>query len=141
MGYDVHVFRGEDWTNPERVERSDWDRFLASVEGVQLIDHVEATTPTGDVIRLEGAFLEWSGHSSGQPIPLSVSVGESVTMKNPDDEGIQFLVELAAKLRGRVQGDEGEFYNGTPRSEPTDRYRVRPRSGRDGRRWFGRRHT
>ena len=110
MGYDLHIFRGEEWSERDDIPTQEW---LAAVEGARnltLTGFVEATTPSGETLRYDDPTLaEWSGHPSGMVRLFDFRRGQ-VIVKDPDPPTIVRLVQLAAVLGARVQGDDGEFY-------------------------------
>jgi hypothetical protein len=109
MGYELHVFRGSQARNPDPIETDVWDRVLAA-ESMETVEFIEVTTPDGDVIRIPGPILEWTGHSSGRPMPLTVEPGRRISVKAHDDETVEWLVGIAERLGAQVAGDEGEIY-------------------------------
>ncbi|MER7559692.1 hypothetical protein ABTZ46_22300 [Nocardioides sp. NPDC126508] len=110
MGYDLHLFRGDDWSRPEPFSIEEWDEFVAVTSDMRRTGFVETTSPTGEVIRMEDPGLaEWAGHRSRPIVLLFRNNRMSVT--DPDDETIAWLISIAEPLRARVQGDEGEFYS------------------------------
>jgi hypothetical protein len=130
MGYDLHVFRGDEWFEAEPIPFDEWAEFVESSNDLRATGSVEATTPAGETIRMEDDGLaEWAGHGKA-PVPVLFSDGQLV-VKNPDDETIAWLVSVADRLGARVQGDDGEFYPAAGDSGPAP---GEPRQG-----WFRRR--
>lgn len=71
----------------------------------------ETTSPNGEVIRIKKPLLtEWRGHSAGRPVWFSWFEG-SINVKNPDEETLVKMRQVAMKLHARLQGDEGESYD------------------------------
>jgi hypothetical protein len=56
-------------------------------------------------------LTEWRGHSCGSVVWFSYFEG-NLTVRKPDDECLAKMRQVAAKLQARVQGDEGEVYDG-----------------------------
>ncbi|GGU36378.1 hypothetical protein [Nocardioides albus] len=110
MAYGLHLFRGDDWSDPEPFSIEEWDEFIAATSDVRGTGFVETTSPTGEAIRMvDPGLAEWTGHSH-HPIILLFR-NNRMTVTNPDDETIAWLVSIARPLRARIQGDEGEFYS------------------------------
>jgi hypothetical protein len=110
VGYDLHVIRGEDWCEPVEIPAEDWRVAVDAARDLRMTGFVEVTTPAGATLRYENPGLaEWFGHPSGVAVPFSFDRGQ-VVVKDPDPPTIARLIELAARLDARVQGDDGEFY-------------------------------
>lgn len=94
----------------------------------------EATTPDGESIRYENAGVAiWTAYSRhgdlGGMAWLDHHAG-NVVVKNPDDEMLSKMREIALALGAKVQGDEGELFDDPPSS---------PRQGDRRSRWMRRR--
>ncbi len=116
MGYGIHITRKPDWSDEEgaRISESEWQAYVASDSEMAITGVAEARTPDGDVIRLAHPLLtEGRCHSSGKPVWFSYLEG-SLAVKNPDEECLGKMRQIAKKLQARVQGDEGEFYDNPP---------------------------
>lgn len=141
MGYDISVFRGIERWEPDEIPQAEWDEFLAG-ERVRVVDRISTTTPSGEVISLRGQFLEWLGHSSGAGVPMRIDgQGPAIVARDADDETIRWLIAVAARLGGRVQGEAGEYYEQTwPGSAGPPPSPARPRLDTSPRgRWWTRR--
>jgi hypothetical protein len=116
MGYDLHVHRGDEWSDlPPDAEISleEWRAYVAGATDLRMDDAVETQSPTGEVIRMESPGLTtWTGAPGGGPVIFDFRGGR-VVVANPDEPTIARLGEVARALGARVQGDEGEFYGGT----------------------------
>jgi hypothetical protein len=97
MGYEVHITRARRWTesetNPIRFE--EWLAVVASDPELQKDD-----------VNGPHDFL-WL--AADGPRPLWWRRGKVYT-KNPDRLTILKMLDIAARLGARVQGDEGESY-------------------------------
>jgi hypothetical protein len=83
MGYDLHVFRGDEWFEAEPISAAEWAEAVAQNSDINRTGSVAATTPDRATIRLDHEGLaEWTGHSSGEPVPLLFDGGQ-VVVKNP----------------------------------------------------------
>jgi hypothetical protein len=63
----------------------------------------EATSPLGKTVRYENPLLtKWSGHSKNNAIWFDFWKG-SIAVKNPDEETLGKMKQIAEKLNARVQ--------------------------------------
>lgn len=123
MGYNVHITRKTNWfdeTGPQ-ISGDEWQNYVASDSEMVISGAAEHTTPEGETIRLTDPLLaEWRCHSSGSTVWFAYFKG-SLSVKNPDDECLSKMQQVAAKLQARVQGDDGEPYNNDFPKEPQER--------------------
>jgi hypothetical protein len=111
MGYDLHITRASDWTESltHPIAESDW---LAVVRADPSLcvdtssEHRLRDMVTGQVRVIHPVV--WTA-PNGTATPLWFD-GGGATTKNPPPEAIAKMKELAAKLRARVVGDDGEEY-------------------------------
>lgn len=98
MGYDLHITRAQEWFDTAGHE-------IAAEEWLALVDAEPDLAPAPEV----GGpyFAVWVGRDAW----LSWSDGQVFT-KNPDRALLARMVQIAARLDARIQGDEGEFYTG-----------------------------
>jgi hypothetical protein len=113
MGYDLHITRGGDhWSSNVDVEITldEWRRYLQIDSEFERIAAAEAVNPTThEVIRIEQpGIAKWLQHSSGDPVWFSWWHG-NVIVKNPDEEVIRKMHQVASQLNAHVQGDDGEW--------------------------------
>jgi hypothetical protein len=108
MGYDIRITRGSE--NP--ITLDEWIIYLKDDAEMRLDGFAEARAGAdGQLIRLERPGLAaWTGHPGGGNVWFMHSPRRGIVVKNPDDEIIAKMLEIAAALRGRVIGDEGEEY-------------------------------
>ncbi len=119
MGYDLHIIRGEDWAEAEPVPADAWITLVEGLSDFNITGAVEATNAAGELVRYESpALAHWTAHPSGLEVPFDCRDGQ-VVVKNPDGPTIRRMVEVAVELDARVQGDDGEWYDGPP--APTGR--------------------
>lgn len=115
MGYELHITRAQDWTESDSVPITlyEWQSLIAADPEMQIEGVAEVATPEG-TLRYENEGLavwkKYSGHNvGGNKAWFDFRDGE-IVVKNPDEEIIQKMVEIAARLHANVQGDEGERY-------------------------------
>jgi len=104
MGYDLHITRRAEWhdhdSGPE-ITQAEWLAYiksspnfkLAGQNGPCLADWTKSGLPEG-----HGPWIDWSD-------------GELYS-KNPPPELILEMIRIAAHFNAKVQGDDGEDYNG-----------------------------
>jgi hypothetical protein len=99
MGYDVYITRKKSWfeeTGPA-ITKEEWLAYAASDRGLR----VESAGKTHCVIlNIQCAYPDpWLDWRDG-----------NIYTKNPDDAIRTRMVQIAAALGAKVQGDDGEIY-------------------------------
>ncbi len=81
---------------------------------MRLDGFAEAVTPDGTVIRTESpglaVWVNYSRHGVGGNMAWFDHHVDRVVVKNPDEEILVKMYEVAQVLAARVQGDDGEEY-------------------------------
>lgn len=99
MGYNLYITRADQWAENEEHQ-------ISPREWLQLVEEDAE-------LRLAGYngpyFAIWSGQSE-YPDPWFDWNEGNIETKSPDPPLIEKMVELAEKLAGKVQGDDGEVY-------------------------------
>jgi hypothetical protein len=100
MGYDLHITRAEEWSD-------NTDSEITPQEWLALIE----ADPELTLMNMSGYpyFARWSGPSQYDDPWFDFSGGNIYT-KNPDEPMIAKMIEMAARLGAKVQGDDGELY-------------------------------
>jgi hypothetical protein len=111
MGYELHIFRKTNWNDDEEesnISLSEWLKYVESDEELQLTNGYQ------DVFKNwqdYPGFCEWKKHPQSDIVPwFSFNYG-SVTAKYPDDYTIMKMIQIAAALNAKVQGDDEEYYD------------------------------
>jgi hypothetical protein len=121
VGYDVHITRAEDWieSESEPISLDEWSTYLLSDPEMRPEPRATATSPTGQVITIEGQGLAvWTAHPEGKgPVWFGHRRG-CVTVKNPDGATLEKMLQIAARFHARVMGDEGEEYSAVAARSP-----------------------
>ena len=99
MGYDLHITRAEDWANNtgHTITADEWLKIVAEDSELRLAGY------NGPY------FALWTGPSK-YPDPWLDWMDGNIYSKNPDKASVQKMLQIAAQLRARVQGDDGEIY-------------------------------
>src|SRR4051812_41427346 len=95
MGYDIHLTRRADWAamSGDAIPRDEW---VAVAQGDPSL---RRAPESGHLFYDYPAGGGWFDYSTG-----------NVFTKNVNDQTFAKAHELAAKLRAKVQGDDGEVY-------------------------------
>jgi hypothetical protein len=137
LGYDIHITRKSNWFDEGGpcITEDEWRRYVASDYEMVMSGVAEQANPQGETIRLMHPLLtEWRRHSSGSTVWFSYFEG-SVVVKNPDDECLAKMKQVAVALKAQMQGDDGEIYEGGgPPRQPT------PSFGERAAGWFAHLH-
>lgn len=128
MGYDIHITRQENWFDEDankKISLDEWKSFLVNDPEMRLDNFAEAVTTSGDQIRIESDGLAvWTKYSGndldGNFAWFDYSNG-NIVCKNPDDEIIKKMLDIAQRLNAKVQGAEGELYESTVGEEITEK--------------------
>ena len=113
MGYELHITRKNRWSaEGSDIPDGDWRAYVASDPEMSMSGVAEAALPDGTVLRYDSALMaEWRVHPDGGIVWFDFRRGQ-IVVKNPDEQTIAKMRRIAAALHGRVQGDEGQFYDG-----------------------------
>ena len=116
MGYDLHITRVDEWveaeTNP--ITLDEWRNYVENDPEMRMDGYAEAVTSQGETVRLESeglaVWVAYSKHGEGGNMAWFLWSGGQVIVKNPDQEIIRKMVEIASMFKGQVRGDEDELY-------------------------------
>ncbi len=102
MGYQVYITQADDWASNEGyfIEPSEWINLIERDESLRL---AEDNGPY---------FALWEGDPNEPDAWLDLVDG-NITTKNPSESMLRKMLEIADLLDARVQGDDGEVYDGT----------------------------
>jgi hypothetical protein len=103
MGYDISIVRyqGEDAVD---IPESEWMEYVKSDPELELSE-----------ISNDSDYWEWNAHlkyqNSSEGRPWFNYWRGRIYSKNPDEEVIAKMFQIATSLNAKVQGQEGEFYD------------------------------
>lgn len=116
MGYDVHITRKAHWWDEDgpAISEQEWRTYLDSDPEMRLDGYAEASTPSGDTLRVEDPGIAvWTAHprlaEHGGWIQHENQTG-NIVVTNPDDAFLAKMWAIAQALQAKVVGDEGEEY-------------------------------
>jgi hypothetical protein len=94
MGYDVYITRRKEWNDTfgDEIGPEEW---MALVDDDEQLEPVRSAGPWA-ARSLAGTLIEWTDGS--------------VAARDPEDDEVELLLELAERLGARVQGEDGEIY-------------------------------
>jgi hypothetical protein len=118
MGYDLHITRKENWfdNDPEKdISLAEWCEYVSKDPEMPLDNFAEIEFPDGEVLRTEKeGICVWEKYSQDgiwQNHAWFSHFQGNIFVKNPDQEIINKMVDIAHGLNAKVQGDEGELYD------------------------------
>ncbi|MBB2749755.1 UNVERIFIED_ORG: hypothetical protein GGI57_000421 [Rhizobium aethiopicum] len=135
MAYDVHITRKENWFDPTPgFTVREWLDYVDSDPELRHDGFAEAPLDDGMALRIEqeglSVWTAYSGGTKGNDVCWFSWSHNNINAKNPDQEIRQKMWEIAERLGGKVQGDEGELYgpdgNHIPEASSTSTPLKRP---------------
>ena len=105
MGYNLHITRKEDWSDEgdsNEIKLTEWTDYIRSDNEMQLEDKAWATTDNGDEVTYHNNGLAiWTSYSKNgfdDNYAWFDLRGGNVTVKNPDNEIINKMIDIAGRL-------------------------------------------
>ncbi|TWI80398.1 hypothetical protein IQ13_3075 [Lacibacter cauensis] len=126
MGYDFHIVRRNDWADYEEdsnISLEEWLAFVQSDNELEFTNGYQIKIPgVENSFQNVPGFCNWTGHSTrvSDDKPWFDYGYGMISTKNPDEETIRKMITIAEKFNGRVQGDDGEFYDESYFQSKTD---------------------
>jgi signal recognition particle subunit SEC65 len=114
MGYDLHITRAEWWGESKEhpISFSEWQEIIKGDPQLQLVNAAERTMQNGMALSFENpgiAVCIIEDEDEEYPVYFDFINGR-IVVKNPNDQMINKMKEIAEKLNASVIGDEGETY-------------------------------
>jgi hypothetical protein len=110
MGYDVHITRKANWFDEEpKITLEEWESLAESDPMLSANGWVDWKV-NGNAVRAK-TFLVREAKDPDDATALFWDSGGDVSASNPTPVGIAYMASIAARLKARVQGDDGEFYD------------------------------
>jgi hypothetical protein len=132
MGYDVHITRADDGVDGGQhpITLEEWLSYVEHSPEFRHDGYAEATTTQGETIRTENQGLSvwmlYSGHGVGGNMAWFDYWRGCVVVKNPDEEILIKMYQVAQAFQAKVQGDEGEIYDQYGQSNWKEVHAPRP---------------
>lgn len=117
MGYELHIIRRNDWQNDEEgsnISLEEWLEYVKNDKELELTNGYLIKIPgTESSFQDVPGFCNWTAHSKkvNDDTPWFAYGYGMISAKYPDGETIKKMIAIADKLSGKVQGDDGEFYD------------------------------
>jgi hypothetical protein len=115
MGYDVHLTRAGNWTESESVPITldEWRQYVAGDAEMRMDNSAEAETDAGTLRYENEGLAVWTAYSGHDPkgnMAWFDYFKGRIDVKNPDDEILEKMKQIAGALQAKVVGDDGEEY-------------------------------
>lgn len=116
MGYNVYITRRKDWYTDDGPEISlqEWIDLIHTDDEIRLDGYAEATTGNGDSIRVKdesmAVWLNYSKHEANGNMAWIWHSQGNIVVKNPDEEILRKMWQVAQVISAKVQGEESELY-------------------------------
>lgn len=118
MGYDLHITRKEYWHEEDeskQISIQEWSAYVDSDPEFSVDNFAEAKATDGQTVRIDSPGLsvwtKYSGNGVNGNYAWFILSNGNIVVKNPDVEIRNKMIEVAAILKGKVQGDDGEIYS------------------------------
>lgn len=115
MGYNLHITRQEHWAENEneslQIRLEEWLEYVHNDKELTLNKEAYSyTQKDSDEIFYPPGFAEWKGNNNLEGVWFDYSDGEIET-KNPEQETIKKMKQIAKELNAKLMGDDGEIYD------------------------------
>jgi hypothetical protein len=118
MGYDIHITRKENWfdeNDTNEITLNEWIDYIKSDNEMRLENQATAMNDNGFEVNYKSNGLAvWTSYSKSgldnNNAWFDLRAG-NVTVKNPDEEIRNKIINIANRLNAKVQGDDGETYD------------------------------
>lgn len=98
-GYELHITRKNHWADVAgpRITESEWQSYVQQDATIQ---NDARNSRDAFIVSVDGeSFSIWYNPRLGE-----------LSTKNPSDAAIEIMKKIAARLKAKVQGDDGESY-------------------------------
>jgi len=117
MGYDFYIVRNEEWWDEEikgGISLAEWASLVRADDTMRLDGYAEIALPNGSTLRTESEGLavwtEYDGNEDGGNQAWFDFCDNAIVVKNPDQDVLKKMLEIAKALDARIFGEEGEEY-------------------------------
>ncbi|KAB8048646.1 hypothetical protein GCN78_18040 [Janthinobacterium rivuli] len=113
MGYDLHITKAGEWSQSSQtpISEVEWKSAVAADGLLKMDTTATAANPqTREIIQVSNPLMAaWIDPKTNDKHYFYYHRGE-ISVKNPSENAIKKMKELAVKLDAQVLGDEGEQY-------------------------------
>jgi hypothetical protein len=109
MGYDVHITRKDNWFDDEKareISLKEWNDYVSSDPDFRVDNFAQVDLPEGQTLRIEKegicVWTKYSREGENQNHAWFMHSQGNITVKNPDQEIINKMVQVALKLNAKV---------------------------------------
>jgi hypothetical protein len=125
VGYEVHITRKNNWFGDDGLSIScdEWLQYVLNDPEMRADGYAEAPLPDHSTLRIDhpsiAVWTTYSGHGVSGNMVWFMHFEDRITVKNPDEEILVKMYQIASALNAKVQGDDGEEYgaDGEPHAE------------------------
>lgn len=113
MGYDIHITRKAQWfdDNGPTISMEEWKAYIASDSELRLDGYAETTVGNGAALRVKNEGMAvWTAYSKENTAWIWLD-SSGIVAKNPDNEILRKMFQIAQVLGARVVGDDDEEYD------------------------------
>ena len=118
MGYDIHITRKESWSDEDpknEITLEEWNNYVSGDSEMRRDDSAESITLSGEtVLNVNDGLAVWtrySQHGINDNYAWFDFRQGKITVKNPDAEIRNKMIDIAIALKAKVQGDDDEIYS------------------------------
>lgn len=110
MGYELHIIRKVDWENdeePSNMTLDEWREYVNADPELEF-DQSAVAGEYGE------GLCEWNAHPTEKRPryrPWFAFYKGAIDAKNPDEPTVRKMLQIADRLKAKVQGDDFEFYD------------------------------
>ena len=122
MGYELHIVRNEECWDGETgggISLAEWSSLVDADNTMRMDGFAKVDLPDRSALRTESEGLavwtEYAGNEEGGNQAWFSFHENAIVVKNPDQDILTKMLEIAAELDAKVIGDDGEQYK-----SPTD---------------------
>ena len=122
MSYKVHITRKSNWFADDGlcISCDKWLQYVLNDPEMRADGYAKVLLPDNSTLRIDhpgiAVWTTYSGHRDGGNMAWFTHFEDRVTVKNPEEEILAKMHQIASALSAKVQGDDGEEYgaNGKP---------------------------
>lgn len=121
MGYELYITRQNDWFEKDQlfeISLEEWINYVKNDPEMRLDGFAQIEVQNGEILRIDNegisVWIKYSGEGIGQNHAWFSYYHGNIIVKNPNQEIINKMCDIASTLNAKVQGDNGELYEKAP---------------------------